>query len=1253
MAEVRRTIPIVKQHSVLDDDGTNKGNSRHQVGIIGTIGDQTYREFIQAAFEWADTDHQLKDAFLVFWTSSTLGEGEVSVGVGAAQNVTIRALGEGFAATGGGGTNDWGTGASPVYPGPSVGLATTASKVLADGTGERRISVAALVEDIMPSRIKKRDGTPGGGDTRTHWGWRLVATNESTASNRTTMRTIRHPEARYRPVIVLVLDDAVPPPVPTVTTPSPSSGEDPTVVASSDGRTLAVTYRATARTGETITRAELEVYGPAATADEADPGTQPVTGSRLQTTGAIAVVPAGEANYYTITLQNVPARSERLFRLRVQSSKGAWSRWTPLDEGRIQTAYVPGVPIDPRLTTDPQQPVVSATLNSQDPADFVTAITGTFVRHNTDGTTTNLWPNLGVVPIGGTTTRPELPWAGVGLADGDRVSWTVTLYNRDGIASPPTAERTTVMRTQLGPTFDPADATEALQSRTGPIDIHDDTEFDAYRYRLYRNDVLIYTSLTIPAGPDTDATITLPEGYLTWGDTFGIEAETRPTDTDAFGPTSPRAYLYVNTLPSVGTWYASDGEGFTGPVLPTAAPTWHSEYDDPDAARFGEAPKRKLMEFREYAAVPGDGRLVDQRVGLSDLLPIPEDELTGFAILPLTSATGWVADADVSAGTVASAPTDYVGDSLRLTFASSSADRGVRYTFAEPLDLTGLSASAYLWVAARLSSDTNLSAIYLRLESSPTDYIGFEVSVSTLNTWRNRYGYLGAPDEEAGTVDLSAIESIRVIADVTGSFAGTLDLRDLTIGNVARSTTPPETTYAFELEERYSARVRYSDGAGALVTTALAAAVDVVTEDSNIKVDSVAGLVVGMDITIGSDTDAFQETRTIAAIGTAGSGGTGIDLADPLITDHADDDPVRVLPWGPWSPWLTVKVSEPPAVAAATPADEGTSTDPTQVFTFTFDSPAEKDQAYFTFRLFKREDGVDRLVYEKDVAGTDTSFTAPWFLLENGTDYAWEIAAYDTDGLYGTTERRTFDTDFTALSAVTNLTATADPTTSTVTLSWTYVSGTEFYVVRWRDPDGRFLRVDLGPRTLDDGRTPLVERALDVLNGITTVSFVARLTRLGTNVFTVSAHDGALESEPSTVEVELAPARTGAWMLAVDDGRNLAWPVDATEAGRRPTATVETFRPPGRPHPVHLHWGTGGRQTSLRFAYLPGEDGPLARSMTRLLADGSPVYVKAPAGYDWDVMRARVVDVGPETPQAHGWVGLSIDLDEIAPEAPA
>lgn len=1245
MADQKRvTFAIASEQAVMLQGTSNyKGSAAQITAPIGyvTAGEspsgvkRLFRDLQKYPIEWPTDIFQIVDAWVDLYGQFP------AEGFGGTPRVKIGRAGSDFVESGtdpdnftDNGTEDatnWSDSDAPVSP-----IVTSTSGL---GTGLVRIKIPGIIEAIAPTTVKKRDGTASGGATDHGLVVYSADDGSETTTNRWGFRTKNWSDSQYRPTLTIIYISDIAPGVPTVLSPAPSTTG--TIVPSVDAKRLTVDLI----TNVPAQRVQVEVYANGATAVETDPGTQPVTGTLVAFTGAITPTATGQTNRYTASLTGLVPRLYHYMRVRAQSAKGTWGRWTELAQGRIFPAYTPLVPIDPRMTTDPSGPVISATLNSQDPQDGVTGLTGIFLRHNVDGSTTNLWPSLDTIAIGyvAGVKRASVDWRGIGLNDGDRVSWRVALLNRDGVLSPLTPEVTTVMRSPIGPTITPADATTKLTSRRTGVTLDDPIEFDGYRYRLYRNDILYYSSPTIGIDPAaTTADITFPAGVLNWGDTFGIEAETRPTGDTPFGPTSARVVLYVDTLPS-STLTATDEDGVGGAVLGTKDVWWRAPYSDPDALRYGDVPVAKILELRSAAAVPETGTLREYRMGVAALLPIPEDEETGKLIDALDSASAggtWTSNANVSVGTAATAPTGWTGNSLQVAFASSSSTRGTRLTFAEPLDLSHFSSNTLMSLRRRVTSATNIGSLRIRIESSDFDYLEYEIATpsTTINTWATIFPTFGLPTLYAGSPDLTAIRGISIFVFPTGAYAGNLQLREWSLGTFTGTGTAENHP---QWEESYAARVQYRDDADVLVDTTLAAGIT--PGVAIVKVTSTTGLLAGQLLTLGSET-GLQETRRIVAVGTAGSGGTGITLDAPTTYTHwTSSTPARVWPWGPETAWRTVKVSQPPVVTATAPSDAATVADPTPAFTFTFTSPAGKTMAMHTFRLYRRVSGIDSLVYERDVLDDATTVTGPYFLLADATTYAWQVDGYDTDGLVGSTARRTFTTAFAAPEAVTSLTATADAQRGWIALAWTPSVATYlgFHVVRWRDADGQFRRVDLGPRATDDGRTELVGGA-----------FTFRGGRLGSNVFQVTAHDGYQESDPEEVSVTLLPARGGAWMLKVDDERGLSWPVDPSGAPRTPQATVETFRPPGRPFPVHFHWGVSGRSASVRLRYLPSE-AALARAVVAMLHAGTPVWLAAPEPYDWDVMRARVVRAGPEDPQQYGWVDLSIDLDEIAPEAPA
>ena len=97
-----------------------------------------------------------------------------------------------------------------------------------------------------------------------------------------------------------------------------------------------------------------------------------------------------------------------------------------------------------------------------------------------------------------------------------------------------------------------------------------------------------------------------------------------------------------------------------------------------------------------------------------------------------------------------------------------------------------------------------------------------------------------------------------------------------------------------------------SVGTAAASATTLAAAAN--AGDTNVKVTSITGMTVGHLIKV--DTGANLEVRTITSVGTAGSGGTGIDLSSGLTNSHASGAGARDLGTG-------VTLSAPLAAAHA------------------------------------------------------------------------------------------------------------------------------------------------------------------------------------------------------------------------------------------------------------------------------------------------------------------------------------------------
>lgn len=248
-------------------------------------------------------------------------------------------------------------------------------------------------------------------------------------------------------------------------------------------------------------------------------------------------------------------------------------------------------------------------------------------------------------------------------------------------------------------------------------------------------------------------------------------------------------------------------------VVPTNNPLITSTFVDADESTYNETPTEKQTELRVAAIPAGSGALVEARNSTSQIV---EAERVGQSIDLLTSAAGYSSDANVTATTVASAPTGYSGNSLELQgLAASSTDRGSRLTFGAALNLSVYGGATLFLVHRRISSITNLLRAVIRFEfATSSDWAQYELAAAgtTLNTWAEISVAKGSPQSTSGTVDWSNVKAIRFFFDVSGAYTGNLDVRDLRIGTTRTGKTTPDGHLAYE--SSYDFRVRYSDPMG-------------------------------------------------------------------------------------------------------------------------------------------------------------------------------------------------------------------------------------------------------------------------------------------------------------------------------------------------------------------------------------------------------------------------------------------------------
>jgi Bacterial alpha-L-rhamnosidase 6 hairpin glycosidase domain/Bacterial alpha-L-rhamnosidase C-terminal domain/Alpha-L-rhamnosidase N-terminal domain/HYR domain len=145
--------------------------------------------------------------------------------------------------------------------------------------------------------------------------------------------------------------------------------------------------------------------------------------------------------------------------------------------------------------------------------------------------------------------------------------------------------------------------------------------------------------------------------------------------------------------------------------------------------------------------------------------------------------------------------------------------------------------------------------------------------------WPSRLGYVF---NNNGARTIHSEEGVAAFNDVAAAAA--------VLGNAADATT--YSSYANDLVAQINAVQKipgtalYSDGLG-LNSTNLSAAT--LVGATNIKVNSVTPFTVGDSVALDSGNGALKEVRTVVAVGTTGSTGTGIDLNAALSIAHASN----------------------------------------------------------------------------------------------------------------------------------------------------------------------------------------------------------------------------------------------------------------------------------------------------------------------------------------------------------------------------
>ena len=513
----------------------NYGNGNDDHSPIGLYTIALYRDFLHFAEDWSGV-YQIQKAVLRLTTTT-----EVHVAFGGTPRIVIDRLTGSFS-QGGGSEGSWTT-TTTVHPGPSA----TGSGEADSGTittGHQRtvdITITALIEAIAPSSVLDHTGSPC--PNLTNYGLRIESYDEA-STGRTTEFYSRRSSSGYRPQVILTYSDNRPPAQPVVTdiAGAVSGTSDPVIVGSPAADELDLISSFVDPDGDDFSGdAQVQVFADGAT--DATPGVALVD--------IHASTSQGSDNSVTAYTPGVPKRQTLRSRLRLQDARGAWSAWSSLSDplARFRTAYSIGAPTNAFMQTDPTAPHIYGSLNSGDPADYISSWEGEFYQDTSGGAVT-LWAP-GVTGIGGTPTRSDITYGGTALNPGDVVRWRQRHYNQDGVPGAWSSYVNTTMATSTGPTtMTPSDVSTKLTTRTPTLTIGNAVNFDRYQYRIYRGGAIIYDSGVVTVGTTASVSPVVPAGYLTWGDTLTWDAVIRPTGNTVLDPFSPQRGMQVDSLPT-------------------------------------------------------------------------------------------------------------------------------------------------------------------------------------------------------------------------------------------------------------------------------------------------------------------------------------------------------------------------------------------------------------------------------------------------------------------------------------------------------------------------------------------------------------------------------------------------------------------------------------------------------------------------------------------------------------------------------
>lgn len=425
------------------------------------------------------------------------------------------------------------------------------------------VDISAIIDEIAPSEVKKRDGNPGTNGSLASGGGlfdglRVIPTDSGgTEQNDTSNQASEFfsLESSSDPYILLTVDDNEAPAVPTINSP-----EQDAIASSPTGLTAVIAGSYSDPEGNPFGGGTIQVWNDAAT----DDGAGNITAGTQLGSNISMVAGDGAAGLWSKTITGLPAQTWVKVRAQVKDNQGAYSIYSPLR--RFKTNATPGVPSNPYFQDDTvTNPAMAASITDADAGATISAYEPeVYYDHPTLGAIIMWAP--GDIALGGSSTRANFTYQGDQLVIGTKYRWRIRLYDNNGVPGAWTADLFVTPRTATGPSnMTPRDLETKQNTKTPTLSIdHGGTTFDQAAWDVFDNADGTGTPLwTVPTqtfaatetkaftyGDNTGLTGASTAAPLDWGKRYYWRAAIRVTGQTTIGSYSPLYPFYINALPA-------------------------------------------------------------------------------------------------------------------------------------------------------------------------------------------------------------------------------------------------------------------------------------------------------------------------------------------------------------------------------------------------------------------------------------------------------------------------------------------------------------------------------------------------------------------------------------------------------------------------------------------------------------------------------------------------------------------------------